>query len=354
MKIALTADLHLTSREQHPERYHALEDILSQLVEDRIRHLFIAGDLFDASLKNYKDFELVCNRDQFRNIQIYIIPGNHDAEITAKSIVAENVKIFSQPEVIQIQNTKPSLFLLPYLPGKTMGESIEFYAGQLSPHEWILLAHGDWSDGMKSPNPYEPGIYMPLTSKDIQRYQPSRVFLGHIHKPMNKERVHYMGSPCGLDISETGIRTFLVYDLEMDECESRPVNNDIVLFDEHFIVVPAENEVSLLQQEIRKRVLAWNLPDLDLSSVNLRVKVNGYCSDRAALKATLDEAFQDFTFYRGEQPDISEVSVSEDTELQFLVDKVKERIEDLDWSASPDEPGRADILLAALKVIYGE
>ena len=49
MKIAVTADLHLTSRVRNPERYHALANILEQLADRKIDNLVIAGDLFDAS-----------------------------------------------------------------------------------------------------------------------------------------------------------------------------------------------------------------------------------------------------------------------------------------------------------------
>ena len=50
MKIAVTADVHLTTREDNPERFNALEDILGSLEGLGIEHLIIAGDLFNKDI----------------------------------------------------------------------------------------------------------------------------------------------------------------------------------------------------------------------------------------------------------------------------------------------------------------
>jgi DNA repair exonuclease SbcCD nuclease subunit len=53
MIVAVTADLHLTERETHPERFDALDNILEQAVREGIGTLIIAGDLFDEDCRNY-------------------------------------------------------------------------------------------------------------------------------------------------------------------------------------------------------------------------------------------------------------------------------------------------------------
>jgi len=82
-----------------------------------------------------------------------------------------------------------------------MGEALEGGSAQLTSLEWLLVGHGNFSGGLQAQNPLEPGFYMPLTSKDIERYHPREVFLGHIHDPPDPPRVHYCDSPCGLDIT---------------------------------------------------------------------------------------------------------------------------------------------------------
>ena len=78
MKIAITADIHLTSVKDNPERFHALESILNRLVEDRIPVLIIAGDLFDATAQEYHDFEKIIGKKKYQGLKIISIRGNHD------------------------------------------------------------------------------------------------------------------------------------------------------------------------------------------------------------------------------------------------------------------------------------
>tara|TARA_Y100000310_G_C20324759_1_gene642424 strand:+ start:549 stop:722 length:174 start_codon:yes stop_codon:yes gene_type:complete len=55
MKIAITGDVHLTRKSEHPERYNAIENIMDQLIANNIDNLIIAGDLFDADTNNYSE-----------------------------------------------------------------------------------------------------------------------------------------------------------------------------------------------------------------------------------------------------------------------------------------------------------
>lgn len=354
MKIALTADLHLTKRTDHPERYRALENILSQMIEAQIQTIVIAGDLFDASQRNYAQFEGICKKPANEGIQFYVIPGNHDATITNAAIVADNLHILTEPDVIAIDPGGPDFLLLPYRAGKTMGEFIQPLVGQLAAGEWILVGHGDWSEGLRQANPYEPGVYMPLTTKDVQAYQPAHVFLGHIHRPWKRGRVHYAGSPCGLDITETGRRSFIVYNTATGEVETKDVDTDVIFFDEFFVVLPTENEQAYVEEAVETRISSWGIQDYERGRVQVRVKVGGYSANRKALLKTLQEAFRGHSFYRDEEPDISEVSSSDDPERQYIAERVKGSIDELEWVSGTDEPDKREILLAALQVVYGD
>ena len=75
MTVALTADVHLRTKIDHPERYNALENILEQIEAEGIKILIIAGDLFDKDFRNYADFEKLCKKHP--DVQLEIIPGNH-------------------------------------------------------------------------------------------------------------------------------------------------------------------------------------------------------------------------------------------------------------------------------------
>ena len=125
MKIAITADLHLTSIDDHPERFNALGNILDQMMKEHVHHIIIAGDLFDTSLKNFSDFEALCKLKKYKTIRFSIIPGNHDVGLSASSIVAENVRIFDQPTILEVPPEELCFFMVPYAEEMTMGDCLE-------------------------------------------------------------------------------------------------------------------------------------------------------------------------------------------------------------------------------------
>jgi exonuclease SbcD len=354
MKVAITADLHLTSIDDHPERYNALGNILDQMIEEHVHHIIIAGDLFDTSLKNFSDFEALCKLKKYKAIRFSIIPGNHDAGLNASSIVAENVRIFDHPTILEVPPENLCFFMVPYAEEMTMGDCLEAEAETLKERTWVMVGHGDWSEGLRQPNPYEPGVYMPLTNADIRRYQPRRVFLGHIHAPMDRDRVHYAGSPCGMDITECGKRRFLFYNTERDEVEERVVNTDVIYFDEDFVMLPVEDEKANITDLIQERIRSWGITEEERSNVRVRVTLRGYCVDRKALSESVDEAFRGYTYYKDQAPDPSRVSISLHEDLRVIAKKVKARVRGLEWMEGFDEPSRDEILMAALHTIYGD
>ncbi|MCJ7515296.1 MAG: metallophosphoesterase [Dehalococcoidia bacterium] len=349
MKIAVTADLHLAVKEDYPERYDALENTLRQIEAQSIQTLLIAGDLFDKDFHNYSAFESLCKK--YPRIQIHIIPGNHDANISEKSIVSPNIHIYTDPTALMLDN-KTFLFV-PYKEKAKMSEQIAALEEDIIGKEWFLVSHGDYYGGTKELNPLEPGTYMPISKKNIETYKPRAVFLGHIHKPINWSNVYYAGSPCGLNISETGKRRFLLCDTMDGSVTSQVVENDVVYFDESFFILPLDNEVSLLKQETAKRISSWNLDPSDCSKVIVRVRAIGYALDRSAVLAALRESFNGFRYYNDEGPLIDMLSSSTDQQLNAIAERTMKLIDQLEWDFGGDQPERETVKIAALDVIYG-
>ncbi len=349
MRIAITADLHLTTRERHPERFETLENLLDDLRSNEIEMLIIAGDLFDATQRSYVDFEKICRAADNSTLKICVIPGNHDPSIDNSQIVVDNVDIISNPTLRELGGR--SFFFLPYQGGKTMGEVLGKYAGNLPVSEWVLIAHGDWTGGFRQPNPTEPGIYMPLTGRDVQMFQPARVFLGHIHASMDAAPVHYPGSPCAIDISETGRRRYLVYDTLSGQVIPRTVATPFLYFNETFVVVPVEDEAGYLQSQIKARQEKWNLSPEEKSRAHLRVKIKGYSVDRVALSRLLEEVFSGYALY--EPPNFDDVLISNDIERQAIIGQVRASLEQQHLIQGTDEPEADEILLEAMHIIYG-
>ena len=349
MRIGITADLHLTAREEHPERYNSLENILSQLETQGSRTLLIAGDLFDKDFHNYSEFERLCKK--YPQIQIHIIPGNHDPNISTKSIVAPNIHIYTSPTAVEFGST--TFFFIPYKEKTKMGEQIAASVGSIRDKEWVLVSHGDYYGGVKERNPLEPGTYMPLSKENVDIFKPRAVFLGHIHKPHNRDNIYYPGSPCGLDITETGKRKFLIYATDNNSVDWVGVSNDIIYFDETFVIVPSEDEVPILQNEVRKRIKSWNLEPAEETKVVVRVQAIGYATDRSAILSVLKEGFNKFRYY-DEEPSIEDLSVNPDQQLKTVAERTMKLIDKLDWNFGGDEPEKEDIKLAVLNLIYGD
>lgn len=350
MKIAITADVHLRTKVEHPERYNALENIFEQMNAKNIEILLIAGDLFDKDFRSYSDFEKLCKKHN--KLQLHIIPGNHDPGISGKSIVGANVHIYSDPATLEIDST--TFLFIPYEERAKMGEKIAEREQEIEGKKWILVAHGDYYGGVKELNPLEPGTYMPLSRKDLERFSPRIVFLGHIHKPLSQNHVHYAGSPCGLDINETGKRRFLVYDTADGSVESKAVTTDVLYYNESFVVVPMGDEVSILRQEIKNRIDSWDINLADHPKVNVRVEAMGYATDRSAVLAALEQGFEGFTYYKDEGPKIERLLVSSDRQLNAIAGRTIALIDELDWNFGGDEPAKEHVKIAALSVIYGD
>lgn len=349
MKVAVTADVHLSTGDAHPERYRALEDVFRRTDKAGIEHLIIAGDLFNEDSQNYSEFEGLC-RDH-PTVEVHIIPGNHDPGISKKSITEANVHIYTEPEILELDSL--TFLFVPYEKNAKMGDKIAQLEDAIDGKEWVLVGHGDCYGGVKELNPLEPGTYMPLSRKDLGRFKPRTVFLGHIHKPHSPhDHVHYVGSPCGLDISETGPRRFLVYDTTDGSIEDRAIETDVLYFTETFLVLPREDEVPLLKQEIAKRIESWNIDASDHPRVQVRVEANGYAKDRSAVREALERGFEGFAYYKDRLPTIDNLSVSSDDQLEAVSERTMKFIEKLDWSFGGDEPTREEVELAALSVIY--
>ena len=346
MKIAITADVHLTSYKETPERYHALKDIFQQAVSSSLDAVLISGDLFNQDFNNYSDFEKLAR--EFPMLNIWILPGNHDSKVSSRSLVGKNLRIFEKPEIVD--GDIPFL-MVPYQAGTTMGEVIASQLESLPPKKWVLCGHGDWLDGVRAPNLLEIGTYMPLTRTDLDRYQPARVFLGHIHVRLDGP-IHYPGSPCGIDITETGERRFLVFDTSTGEVESRPVHTEVIYHIASLLILPVDDESAYLRKVISAEKAKWKISKDDTVRTRIRVKVQGYTQDKGALNDLLLDEFKGFSFYKDETPDLSEVTVTVDPNRIMIAEKVKEKIENMELNSSPDEPDRDLVLMKSLQLVF--
>lgn len=349
MKIAITSDIHLKSISsktaqlppegiaesamQNPERFNALRNILEQMLEEQISHLIIAGDLFDQKSQDYSVFDLLAGQPKYSEISFYIIPGNHDPLISGKHFTAKNIQVFNEPEITAFKGSQVQLLFVPYMPGRSMGEVMAGYIEKnreesLAPgSSWILIGHGDYLGGNAEPNIYEKGIYMPLSRRDIEYYGPAKAILGHIHKKMQAGKVIYPGSPCGMDINETGKKSFVVLDLNDLSIAEKTIDTDVIFINEAIVMLPAENEQAYIEERIEELIKNLDLNREEIGKVRLRLKLSGYSRDKNRLEKIIKNCLAGFTYYDASGPDLSEVFLFEDIERISIVQRVKDKIE---------------------------
>jgi DNA repair protein SbcD/Mre11 len=354
VKIAFSADLHLTSQAIHPERYHVLETILKCMSAEGIRTLMIAGDLFDADAQAHTDFEQLVNKKVYKEIVIHIIRGNHDLGLKDGMLKCDRVRVYDQPTLLKEAEFGMDLLLVPYDPLKTLGEIISAAQSALRPKAWVLVSHGDWLGGSRSADPYEQGVYMPLTRKDMAASQPALAMLGHIHKAYDSPDVVIPGSPCGLNITETGRRSFVVLDTDTHKVERIPLETDVIFLDERLVLYPMPDEAAYVGAQVSELIGGWDIPKKAHATIVLRLKVEGYCTNPKLVKDTVEEGFKKFRTYKEGGIDFSGLRFSNDLEKNTIAASMRDVITSLYLKSGDAEPEREQILLSALDVIYGD
>jgi DNA repair exonuclease SbcCD nuclease subunit len=345
MQIAITGDVHLRKQSETPARYNALVNIFDQLSDNNILELIIAGDLFDAQQTNYHAFDTILHT--YPNINVYLIPGNHDTGIRQTDFASENLRVFTEPTVKQLDQL-PFLFI-PYSTENSMGQAMASQHEKL-PGKWILIGHGDFLESSRKINPYEPGTYMPLTGSDIEYYHPAKVILGHIHQYYSTGKVHYAGSPSGLNIHETGRRRFLVMDTEDASIFSYPIETDHIYFNETIISMPIDDEFGYIERQIQSLLEQWNLNPEEKQKAIVNLQVRGYTSNMRQLNNTIKEHLAGVSFYKSEGPDLSNVSVTQDPEFKDLIDRISKKTEHIE-KYNKTNATREAILEAAMDII---
>lgn len=326
MKIAITADLHLTDRVKHPERFHAFENILEQLVKQGIHTLIIAGDLFDTSCTTPGVFEEMVINQRYSSISIYILPGNHDLVVSEGTFALPNIHYITKPQLITFDEVI-QFVLIPYINGSSVGEAMALSQFPILPGTWVLVSHGDWIAGGGQRDQYETGTYMPLTGRDLMLYQPKKVFLGHIHAHLDSSTVHYPGSPCPLDPTETGYRSFLIFDTKTWQVTRNTIETDYIFFSEHITVLPLEDEDLYVRNMLAERIKIWNVAQADIPKVRVRVNARGFSRDRMELANTIRSQLLDYQFADTDQPNLAQVKTTTDVMRGKIAELVKQKID---------------------------
>lgn len=291
MKIAITADAHLSNEPKHLFRTKALRNVLVRCAQLKVDALIIAGDLFDNNTLNPVIFENILRDLLPVPYQIFILPGNHDAGLTS-SLFSDQlpVHVLEQP-IFDTNNFDIPVLFVPYSSERHIGGVLSSFRNLLSANKFLIISHGDLPEQLKERNAYESGVYMPLFKRDLLEFKPKQVFLGHIHKGSSNGNVHYPGSPMGLDITETGPRSFLVYDTLTNELKKVKIVTDSVNYIKKITIIPGVDESSQLIDCVNLWEKEWEQQTDPATVIVLRISINGYSINRGSVESTLRNLF---------------------------------------------------------------
>lgn len=347
MKIAITADLHLGNKTQNPERFNVLLDIFKYLKETQISNLIIAGDCFDQSNSSVNLLEEAFSLIQNDQLRIWLLPGNHDQQLRQSQFNNEQITLIEDTQIIKFGSRK--FLFIPYNDQKTIGSEIGRFSEELKNQPWILIGHGDLSSNNKLQTEYEKGIYMPLSSRDIEIFQPRLVIMGHIHMQYSTDFFHYPGSPCGLDITETGKRRFLILDTNSLAVESVFVKTEVIFLNEKVLVFPSENEKTIIKTKLDQIINQFDSEEI--KKINIRVSLYGYSIDRNAANKTAKEYFSVDRKVKNFEIKITDLLFAQTDQIRQLIsNKVRGEIANIELGKY--ELIREKIIEQSLKIIF--
>lgn len=354
MQIAITSDLHLRSQSETPHRFKALQNILDQMIGGEITELLIAGDLFDKDASNYSDFEKLISDDKYKDIQLRIIRGNHDLRLRDNAFVSDNIDVIDSAGIFYFGDSSIPFLMIPYQEEVSMGEVIAEFVNDLPKDNWILVGHGDYLESVRDPESYEKGIYMPLSRKDVSQFSPLQAFLGHIHKPSEIGKVIYMGSPNPIQINETGARRFIIFDTQELTHTSHRVTYGAVNFIEDIMILPIDDETSLLSKQLDQVIREWQDKSIDPQEVVLRLKISGYTKSRKDLQEYLEGKLKDMGIGTIESVNLDKLhSLETEPERIELANLAQEHMSTQDWSSGDTiTPSKNEVMLQIQKLIF--
>lgn len=237
MKFIHLSDLHIGKRVNEYSLYEDQEYILSEIVriidDEKPDAVLIAGDVYDKSIPSS---EAVTLFDNFlfmlskRNLQVFIISGNHDSpeRLSFGSRLIEKSGIHLSPVyngnvtpvTMEDEYGKLNIYMLPFVKPANVrrffeDKEIVTYTDAMNvaisemnidtDRRNVLITHQFVTGAMRTES--EEISVGGTDNVDVSVFDEfDYVALGHIHRPQNclSERVRYCGTPLKYSFSEAG------------------------------------------------------------------------------------------------------------------------------------------------------
>ena len=242
MKVALITDQHFGARNDSVHFLDFYEKFYETcffptLDSHHISTVLILGDTFDR--RKYINFysykrarEMFFDKLHQRNIQVYMLAGNHDTyfkntnDVNSIDLLLgeyENITVIDSPQTIHLnyENTPHDICMMPWIClenyENSMAEIKNTSAKLCMGHfeiEGFTMHRGMVSDG---------GLNREIFGKF------DMVFSGHYHHRSHSDNIHYLGNPYELTWQDYGdTRGFHIFDIDNYDLEFIP--NPFVMF----------------------------------------------------------------------------------------------------------------------------
>lgn len=232
MKFVHIADMHfdspfvnLSDKEslgdlRRLDQRKAFKKVIEYIKENKIKYLFISGDLYEQKYIKKSTIEYINNLfKEIPETKVFISPGNHDPYIKNsyyyKFNWSENVKIFSS-KIEKIELEEADIYGFGF---------DDFYCKDFNIKELniedknklnILIIHGTLNGGTIQEHEYNP-----ISKNELEEKSFDYVALGHIHKldynTQENQKIVYPGSTVSLGFDELGKHGMIVGDVEKEK-----------------------------------------------------------------------------------------------------------------------------------------
>jgi exonuclease SbcD len=237
----------------------ALDNLVSQAIEDQVAFVVIAGDLYDGDWRDYQTglfFVKQMGRLAQAGIPVFLLYGNHDAEsqITRHLTLPANVEVFSarRPETFRLENCDVALHGQSYRQREITETLVTGYPSPIAGCFNIGVLHTGLG-GMGGHANYAPCAIEDLVHKGYDYWA-----LAHVHKAaILHERPHvaFCGNLQGRHIRESGPKGASLISIEDGQIvEISPLHVDVVRWTH--LLVPmdhcrtAADAIDLIRQTI--------------------------------------------------------------------------------------------------------
>ena len=309
------ADIHLDSPLRGLESYEdapvdeirnatrrALDNLVTLAVEEEVRFVLLAGDLYDGDWKDYHTglfFTERMGRLKRQNISVFVVSGNHDAasRISPHLHPPDNVTIFStrKPETRLLEDIGTAISGQGYA-SRAITENLVQHYPQYHPGYFNIGLLHTALNGREGHEPYAPCSLNDLKSKGYDYWA-----LGHVHQRevISKDPwVLFPGNLQGRHIRETGSKGASLITVENGQVSDVTHHDlDVLRFCTALVDLSHVNTIDAVHDPVRQTLESIQAQS-DERILAVRLELTGESSFHAHLlsdAARLTESFRSIT-----------------------------------------------------------